>query len=136
MAENTTESEFGLRCPKCDCRDVDTYLSISHRVSVRGVSAQLQGFKVNLTTVDLDSAESATCCKCGHEATVADFRVKSVRQMLLDVANKVLKANSEMENGRDTAPYGSKQMRPEEWDAIAGAAEAATEAFTQRGLYG
>ena len=110
------DENVGLRCPKCsDGKEVVVFIALT-RPHFRLSS---DGNVENCSSMEWDENCDCECENCGHSATVSDFRQKSARQMLREVAEKVLES-------RDTGFQA--------WDLIVAMSRLAVEAVEQNGL--
>ena len=121
------DENIGLRCPKCGS-DEGARVSVPYGVNVRKKS--ITGSRDTRTHCNYDDgccdSDECMCLEglCGHKATVADFRSKSVPQMLLEVAEKII---------IDIKGFEYKGGR---FESVYLAAEAAIKAAKDRGLDG
>lgn len=107
----------GLRCPKCEGDTIDVWAVGKRELIGNGTVRRWAG------RGEWNGGSPAECCGCSHQATVADFRVKSVRQMLLEVAELCI----EYEDWPGLKPL---------WSEIYNAAKTALAAVEKWGLDG
>lgn len=82
------ETDTGLRCPKCIDGSTEERIHVTTLVAMRANSLGM-GAVVPQNGLRFLESDLCECKQCHYTATVADFRLKSVTQMLLDVVEEV-----------------------------------------------
>lgn len=134
-----TNENVELRCPRCGSKG-EILVTCTHKYAL----CQDGALRDNGHEPKYYEDSVASCAECcfgqGGKTTVADFRIpKSVRQMLLEVAEKILDTDKNMrEQAKEVDSVSStRQFSPGDWDRILLAAKAAVEAANQhKGLKG
>lgn len=119
------DKNVGLRCPKCGITKIQ--IRALHWMNVHGAGDLREGYlgirAETLYLSEIAGCDAAKCVACDHTGTVADFRQKSVSQMLLDACQ----AQSDK--------YSAEGARAS-WSEVMDQVESAIKATKERGLNG